>query len=90
MSEHKHYFYVVQCKDKTYYAGYTTDVERRVNEHNTSPKGAKYTRFRRPVRLVYSQAFDTRSEATKQEAWFKKLSRQEKETLIYGEKSKKL
>lgn len=70
--------YVVRCADDTLYAGIATDVERRVAEHNTSKRGAKYTRSRRPVRLVYQQAFATRSEALSAEAAFKALPRAEK------------
>jgi putative endonuclease len=77
-----YYAYLVQCADDTLYAGITTDLERRVEEHNTSELGAKYTRARRPVRLVYSEQFLTRSEAQKREAQFKKLSREKKRELI--------
>ena len=66
----------------TLYTGVTTDVARRVEEHNTSPKGAKYTRVRRPVSLAYQEAFATRSEACAREATIKKLSRAEKQALI--------
>lgn len=80
--EIKHYFYVLQCRDNTYYAGYTTDVARREMEHNTSDKGAKYTKTRRPVRVVYAEAFDTRSLAMKAEAAFKKMTRGQKEAFL--------
>ncbi|MGI6103614.1 MAG: GIY-YIG nuclease family protein [Patescibacteria group bacterium] len=70
--------YVLQCADGTFYAGITTDVVRRVAEHNSSAKGAKYTRTRRPVRLVYSEAHPSRSAALVAEAAFRQLSRAEK------------
>ena len=71
------YFYVLQCKDSSLYTGITTDVNRRIQEHN-SKKGAKYTRSRVPVRLVYSRQMKDRSTASKLEASFKKLSRENK------------
>ena len=82
--ETKHYIYVLRCKDKSLYTGYAVDVERRLKEHNGEEKGsdAKYTRARRPVQLVYTESFKTRSEALKREAAIKKLSKAEKEKLI--------
>ena len=80
----KWYQYVVECSDSSYYAGVTTDLNRRINEHNTTNKGAKYTRSRRPVKLVYSTEHSNRSEAQKAEAKFKKLTREEKKCKIYG------
>lgn len=76
--------YVLQCADDTLYAGYTTDVERRLAEHNgeTKKPGAKYTKTRRPVTLVFQKGFKTRSEAMSFEAKFKQLSRAEKLQLI--------
>ncbi|MEY8445946.1 GIY-YIG nuclease family protein [Enterococcus ratti] len=76
----KHYFYVLACKDRTFYGGYTTDLSRRLKEHNRGT-GAKYTRLqkRRPVKMIHAQHFATRSEATKAEAAFKKLTRKQKE-----------
>jgi putative endonuclease len=70
--------YLLQCADKTFYTGITVDLARRVKEHNESKKGAKYTRARRPVRLVYSQRFKDRSAASKAEYALKQLSHQEK------------
>lgn len=77
------YFYVLYCEDGTLYGGYTTDLDRRLNEHNTGI-GAKYTRplTRRPVRMVYAEAHGSRSLATKAEAAFKKLSRPLKERYL--------
>lgn len=77
-----YYLYLAQCADKTLYAGITTDLARRVREHNESPSGARYTRARRPVTLVYSRKFKDRSAATKAEASMKKLSREAKLKLI--------
>lgn len=74
--------YVLECSDKTLYTGITTDLERRVEEHNGSDKGAKFTRARRPVRCVYTQEFEDRSTATKAEIAFKKFSRSEKLNVI--------
>ncbi|NFA59544.1 GIY-YIG nuclease family protein [Clostridium sporogenes] len=71
------YVYIVECRDKTLYTGWTTDIERRVNQHNKG-EGAKYTRARRPVVLKYFEEFDTNGEAMKRECEIKKLSRQDK------------
>ena len=78
-----YYIYVVKCSDKTLYTGTTTDLGRRIEEHNTSDKGAKYTRSRRPVTLVYSEEFENKSDALKREIEVKKLSRTDKLALIY-------
>lgn len=77
------YFYVLWCKDHSFYAGYTTDLKRRESEHN-SGNGAKYTRptSRRPLQMIYAESFSTRSEATKAEAAFKKLTRKQKEVYL--------
>lgn len=82
-----HYVYLLRCSDGTFYTGYATELERRVREHNESPKGAKYTRGRRPVELVYYLSFESRSEALKYEYVLRKKSRGEKEKLIleFGE-----
>ncbi|MBS4750220.1 GIY-YIG nuclease family protein [Granulicatella sp. zg-ZJ] len=88
MESKNHYFYVLMCADNTFYAGYTTDVARRELEHNTSDKGAKYTKTRRPVKVIHVESFPTRSMATKQEAMFKKLSKKEKEAYIKHAHSK--
>lgn len=76
------FVYVVECSDKSLYTGITTNVERRVEEHNTSPKGAKYTSRRRPVKLVYFESAIDRSSASKREYVIKQLSRSEKLKLI--------
>jgi len=77
-----YYLYILKCADKTLYTGITVDLKRRVNEHNTSPLGAKYTAARRPVELVYSEEFSNRSDASKQEHFVKHLTREEKLKLI--------
>lgn len=76
-----YYTYIVKCSDGTYYTGYTNDLRRRIRSHNEK-KGAKYTRSRTPVTLVYAEENDTKSLAMKREAAIKKLSRKEKEKLI--------
>jgi len=87
--ETKHYFYVLACADQTFYGGYTTDPKRRLTEHN-SGKGAKYTRLksRRPAEMIYCEAFDTRSAATKAEYAFKQLTRAKKELFLTNNQQK--
>lgn len=78
-----YYLYIVQCSDNTLYTGIATELERRIKEHNESDKGAKYTRVRRPVALVYSEIYPDRSTASKREYMIKKkMSRAEKLKLI--------
>ncbi len=77
-----YYVYILKCSDNTLYTGITTDITRRVDEHNNSDKGAKYTKLRRPVSLVYSEASEDRSSASKREYAIKKLSREKKLELI--------
>lgn len=81
-----YHLYILKCSDKTLYTGITTDLERRVTEHNSSVFGAKYTRGRRPVKLVFSKKFRTRSTASVAESRIKKLSRREKIDVVkkYG------
>ena len=76
------FLYVVHCSDGTLYTGVTTDVSRRVHEHNTASRGAKYTKTRRPVRLIYWIDFETRSSAQRAEYKFKKLTRKQKDEII--------
>ena len=75
------FIYIVRCADNTLYTGITTDVKRRVDEHNGGT-GAKYTQGRRPVILVYTESTDSRSHALKREAIVKRLSKKEKEHLL--------
>ena len=75
--------YVVVCFDNSFYCGITTNIERRIKQHNGKLSGgAKYTRSRRPCRLVYKEKAENRSSASKKEYWFKKLSRKQKEKYI--------
>jgi putative endonuclease len=76
------YLYILKCADDTLYTGITTDVSRRLEEHNHSPKGAKYTKVRRPLTLLYQEACTNRSEASKREYAIKHLKRSEKLALI--------
>ena len=78
------YVYIVECADGSFYTGITTDVKRRLLEHNYSFKSAKYTRSRRPVRLVWSKEAANRSEASKEEYRIKRLKRKQKRELIQG------
>ena len=78
-----YYVYIVECADGSFYTGYTSNVERRINEHNYSIKrGAKYTRSRRPVRLLYFEEYKTISLAMKRENQIKKMSRAQKRELV--------
>lgn len=77
-----YFVYVLECHDGTLYTGITTDLERRLTEHNTSVLGARYTQGRRPVKLVYSEEYANRQAASKEEARIKKLSRQKKLLLL--------
>jgi putative endonuclease len=80
--EQSWFVYMVRCRDDSLYSGVTTDLSRREREHNTSVKGAKYTRTRRPVAMVFSQSVANRSEAGKLEWQLKKLTKAKKELLV--------
>lgn len=73
--------YIVSCSDGTFYTGITTDLERRIGEHNAGKAGARYTRSRRPVRLVYREAAESRSEAARREYRIRRMSPAEKRKL---------
>jgi len=73
-----YYLYLLKCADDTLYTGITTDLNRRLKEHNSSGLGSRYTRARRPVTLIYSKKFSDRSTASIEESRIKKLTRQEK------------
>ena len=75
------YTYIVRCKDDSLYCGWTNDLKKRLTSHNAG-KGAKYTRSRHPVTLVYFEIFNTKEEAMSREFAIKQLTRQEKLTLI--------
>ncbi|RNJ25374.1 GIY-YIG nuclease family protein [Halosegnis longus] len=76
-----HYVYVIECADGSFYTGYTTDVQRRVAEHDAG-EGSKYTRGRTPVELRHTEAFDTKGAAMSREYEIKQLSRRQKERLV--------
>ena len=78
-----HFAYIVRCADGTLYSGYARDPEKREAAHNRG-RGAKYTSGRRPVRLVYVEAFESVGDALRRERQFKRLSRDAKEALIKG------
>lgn len=82
-SEKLHYFYVLACSDNTLYTGYTTNPDRREAAHNRG-KGAKYTQpdYRRPVHMLYSKAFTSKSKAMSAEYRFKQFTRREKENFL--------
>lgn len=77
-----YFVYILQCADDSLYTGITTDLDRKIKEHNNSKLGAKYTKIRRPVKLVFSKEFTDRSQASKEESRIKKLSRQQKINLF--------
>lgn len=79
----RYYFYIVRCSDNSLYSGITTDLKRRIDEHNfDGKKGAKYIRAKKPVTLVYSEKFKDRNSALIREAEVKKLKKFQKEKLI--------
>lgn len=77
-----YYIYILECSDNSLYTGITTDLERRISEHNTSDLWAKYTRVRRPVKLVYFEEMENRSLASKKEIEIKKMTKKQKLELI--------
>lgn len=77
-----YFLYILKCADETLYTGITTELERRVEEHNNSELGARYTRYRRPVELIYSMKFPDRATASKEEFRIKQLSKEQKLKLI--------
>lgn len=87
--EIKNYTYMLLCADGTYYTGWTNQIRKRIRAHN-SGKGAKYTKGRGPLKLVYLEISDTKETAMKREAAIKKLTRREKEALIQTEESRTL
>ena len=74
--------YIVKCSDQSLYTGITTDLNRRINEHNNGSKGAKYTRNRRPVTVLHTEKYSSRSKAAKREYEIKKYSKEQKQKLI--------
>ena len=80
-----YYTYIVECVDGTYYTGYTVNLEKRLHTHNLG-KGAKYTRARLPVSLIYREEFATKEEAMSREWQIKHMTRQQKQKLIEQKK----
>ena len=85
-SSSENYTYMVQCRDGSLYTGWTNNLERRLKAHNEG-RGARYTKSRRPVRLVYWECFDSKVEAMRREYAIKQLSRKEKLELIENSKN---
>jgi len=77
-----YFIYLLRCKDSSLYCGYTNNLTKRIHEHNHSNLGAKYTKNRRPVELVYYEEFDSKSKALKREKEIKKLGKISKEKLV--------
>ena len=76
------YTYIVECADGTLYTGWTTNVQKRVKAHNEEKSGAKYTKAKRPVKLVYYEGYETKEEAMRREYAIKQLTRQQKLALM--------
>ncbi len=76
------FVYMLRCADDSLYTGVTTDIERRVSEHNAKKSVTKYTRVRQPVKVVYQELVNTRSEACKRESQIKKFKKIDKEALV--------
>ena len=86
-SKEMHYIYLVRCSDDSLYCGWTTDLKRRIDAHNGHiPGGAKYTRGRRPVTLVYAESFHQQQEAQRREYAIKRMTKTKKLRLIKGAK----
>ena len=86
-SKEMHYIYLVRCSDDSLYCGWTTDLKRRIDAHNGHiPGGAKYTRGRRPVTLVYAESFHQKQEAQRREYAIKRMTKTKKLRLIKGVK----
>ena len=77
------YTYIVECADGTLYTGWTTNVQKRVKAHNEEKSGAKYTKAKRPVKLVYYEGYETKEEAMRREYAIKQLTRRQKLELIH-------
>ncbi len=81
-----HYVYILKCSDNTLYTGYTVDIDKRIISHNKGI-GAKYTRGRLPVKLVYKEKYNSKSEALKREYSIKQMTRAKKLKMIKNEKT---
>ena len=82
------YTYILLCKDGTLYTGWTNDLKKRIKAHNMG-KGAKYTKARRPVKLVYYEEYQTKEEAMKRECAIKRMGRKDKERMTVCQTDKK-
>lgn len=78
------YVYIVKCKDGTYYTGYANDLEKRLKEHNDGKRGAEYTRYKRPVKLIWNKEYKYKHYAMKAEYKIKQMNRKQKELLTGG------
>jgi putative endonuclease len=78
----KYFAYILECSDKTLYCGWTNDLDKRILAHNTLKSGAKYTRGRRPVILVYVESFKTQNQAMSREVCIKNMTRKRKLDII--------
>ena len=78
------FVYIVECQDKTYYTGYTNDLEKRLKEHNEGKRGVRYTSYKRPVRLVWKKEYKHKHYAMKAEYRIKQMNRKQKELLVGG------
>ncbi len=85
--EQNNYTYVLLCADGSFYTGWTNDLDKRLAAHNNGT-GGKYTRSRRPVKLLYFEQFSTREEAMRREYEIKHMSREQKKKLVYGNREK--
>lgn len=85
VQQQNNYVYIVRCSDQTLYTGWTNHLEKRIEAHNAG-KGAKYTKARRPVELVYFETFEHKRDALKREYQIKQLKKSEKEKLILSKK----
>lgn len=83
MQKVMNYTYIVECADETLYTGWTTNVQKRVKAHNEEKSGAKYTKAKRPVKLVYYEGYETKEEAMRREYAIKQLTRKQKLELIH-------
>lgn len=81
--QQNNYVYILKCRDHSFYTGWTNNLKKRIEKHNLG-LGAKYTRSRRPVELVYFETFENKTDALKREYQIKQLTRKQKEKLIEG------
>lgn len=88
MTDKKYFTYILRCSDDSLYTGYTTDLEKRLQTHNAG-RGAKYTKARLPVEMVYHEEYATKEEAMRREAAIKKLTRKQKLELIINDTNTK-